>query len=173
MPSTLIPYRPIRAAIFSHLEDADGAIEQLLLAGFTKDHLSVVCSERAVQEHFRGLHHEGPAGGHTASAVFAGSAIGALGGLTAIALGAVTGGAVLLAAGGLALATGGAVGGLIGAMMTRGFEKEIANYYDQAVARGKILVAAEALDNDPEGSLLKAERVFANAQALQVPLPEG
>jgi len=41
------------------------------------------------------------------------------------------------------------------------------------VTRGKILVVAEALENDREGSLLTAERIFAQAQALQLPLPEG
>ena len=84
-----------------------------------------------------------------------------------------TGGVGLLAAGGASAWAGGIVGGLIGAMMTRGIEDELANYYDQAVVRGKILVAAE--DRSERGSerLAAAERVLAEAGAEPVSLPAG
>ena len=104
----------------------------------------MICSEDWKAAHFREYHHEDPSGSHTTAAVAVGSAIGAvLGGLTAVIGTVATGGIGLLAAGGASAWAGGIVGGLIGAMMTRGVEKELADYYDQAVVRGKILVAAE------------------------------
>ncbi|MBL8828023.1 MAG: hypothetical protein JNM18_13680 [Planctomycetaceae bacterium] len=85
----------------------------------------------------------------------------------------LTGGASLLVTGGLALWAGGVVGGLVGAMMTRGVEKEVADYYDQALTEHKILVAAEVHGEHAEESLVKAERAFAAAGAQPVELPEG
>ena len=35
-------------------------------------------------------------------------------------------------------------GGLIGAMTTRGLESELADFFDQAVVKGKVLVAGTA-----------------------------
>ena len=68
---------------------------------------------------------------------------------------------------------GGVVGGLAGAMMTRGVEKELANYYDQAVQDGKMLVAAEAKDREDTAGLAKASQILADAGAEPVPLREG
>ena len=58
-------------------------------------------------------------------------------------------------------------------MMTRGVEKELADYYDQAVVRGKILVAAE--DRNPAGRarLAEAARVLEEAGAEPLPLRES
>jgi hypothetical protein len=176
MSSKSVSERPVRVGIFDTLPDADRAVDGLLQAGFTKEQLSVVCSDEAVRRHFQSLHHQDPAGSHTPAAAATGAAIGAaLGGLAAIGFGVAVavGGGVLLAAGGLALTAGGVVGSLVGAMMTRGIEKEAANYYDQAVTEGRILVAVEAHGSDVEGSLAKAETILAGAGARPLPLPEG
>jgi hypothetical protein len=166
--------RPFRVGVFASLADADRAVAGLLDAGFTKDQITVLCSDKAREAHFRSFEHEQPAGSHTAAAAATGGAIGAaLGGLTAIAGAAATGGVALLAAGGLAAWTGGVVGGLVGAMMTRGVERELADYYDQAVLKGRILVAAEAAGDEEKGSLAEAERVLREAGAEPVSLPEG
>jgi hypothetical protein len=58
-------------------------------------------------------------------------------------------------------------------MMTRGFEKEIADYYEQAVQKGKILVAVEVHGAGEEQRLAKAERILAEAGSEPVALPEG
>jgi hypothetical protein len=63
-------------------------------------------------------------------------------------------------------------------MMTRGVEKELANYYQQAVVQGEILVAAEAPqagggDLGPQPSLEAAARILSNAGAKPLELPEG
>jgi len=78
-----------------------------------------------------------------------------------------------LVAGAIVTWTGGVAGSLIGAMMSRGFERELANFYDQAVVAGKIHVAAE--DHGPQQAerLARAEHILANAGAEPLPLPEG
>jgi hypothetical protein len=45
----------------------------------------------------------------------------------------------------LLISGGSALGGFLGTMLTRGDEKEVSNYYDQAVRLGKILVAVDRL----------------------------
>ena len=165
---------PIRVGVFASMQEADAVIADLLSAGFTVDEITVVCSEKAVQRHFQQYEHQDPAGTHTPAAAIAGGAGGvALGGLAALAGAATLGGAGLLVAGGLAMWAGGVVGGLIGAMMTRGVEKELANFYDQAVTEGKILVAAEQEDPRRHAMLAKAAHIFASHGAHPLPLPEA
>lgn len=165
--------RPIRVGIFSSLAEADAVVNELLAAGFTKDTVTVVCSEAAVQRHFAQFEHQDPAGTHTTAAAVTGGIFGAtLGGMAAIA-GVATGGISLLMAGGLAVWTGGVVGGLVGAMMTRGIEKELANFYNQAVTEGKILIAAEQPDPGHHAMLEKADAIFARHGVHPVELPEG
>ena len=53
---------PLRVGIFSTVEAADQAVAGLLAAGFTKDEITVVCSERVHQEHFKAFEHQDPAG---------------------------------------------------------------------------------------------------------------
>jgi hypothetical protein len=101
-----------------------------------------------------------------------GGAIGAaIGGLAVAGASIATGGVALVVAGGLALVTGGVVGGLVGAMINRGFEDELANYYDQAVQNGKILVAVE-VEDEPE-KLAIADRIIVEGGAELLPLREG
>ena len=166
--------RPIRVGIFTTIRAADCAVDKLLQAGFTRDQISVVCSDQAKEAHFREFEHDEPAGSYTPGAVAAGGAIGAaLGGLTVLAGAVTTGGLALLAAGGLAAWTGGVVGGLVGAMMTRGVEHEIADYYDQAVTAGKILVAAEDHSEAQRQSLARAEQILAECGAEPMALRES
>lgn len=166
--------RPIRVGIFDNLREAEDVVRRLVDAGFTREQITVVCSDRAVQRHFEAFHQQDPAGTHTATNALAGSGVGILlGGITAAAFGVATGGVALLAAGGLALGAGGVAGGLIGALATRGIEKEIADYYDQAVQDGKILVAVEAEGEQHLQALADAERILAKGGAQPLPLPQG
>jgi hypothetical protein len=176
MEKTTISARPIRAAVFDTVTEADAVVADLLAAGFTEEQITVICSAEAVQRHFQQFEHQDPAGSKTPAAALAGGACGAaIGALAAVALAsaATLGGVVLLAAGGIALWGGGVVGGLVGAMMTRGVEKELANYYDQAVTAGKILVAVEAEDPPRHALLDRAVKIFAEHGAEPVPLEEG
>lgn len=167
---------PIRVGIFDSIANADEAVAELLAAGFDKKQITVICSEHSVQRHFQEFERQDKAGSHTPAAALTGGACGAgLAAVGAVALASIAtmGGAALLAAGGIALWGGAAVGGLVGAMMTRGFEKELANYYDQAVQDGKILVAAEEENAQRNGQLAKASEVFARLGTEPLPLREG
>jgi hypothetical protein len=166
--------RPVRAAVFATPDAAQTAVRGLLAAGFVQKEITVVCSDETKERYFRAFEHQQQAGAHTPAAAAVGSAIGAtLFGLSAVAAGAASGGVPLAIAGGWALLTGGVAGGFLGAMLTRGFEKEVANYYDQAVAGGKILVAVEAHGEQAQSRLDGAWQILQQAGAEPVPLVEG
>jgi hypothetical protein len=136
--------------------------------------VTVVCSDDAKERYFRAFEHQEPAGTFTPAAATAGGALGALlAGATVVVAAGATGGVALLAAGGVSAWAGGIVGGLVGAMMSRGVEKELANYYNQAIIEGKLLVAAEADGPRSAAQLACAERIFAECGATPIALPEG
>jgi hypothetical protein len=58
-------------------------------------------------------------------------------------------------------------------MMTRGVEKELANFYQQAVVQGQILVAAEDHGPNHVDRLAEAARILSGDGAKPLPLPEG
>jgi hypothetical protein len=144
--------RPIEVGVFDSIDAAGRAVDNLLQAGFTKDQITVVCSDETKERYFRQFEHQKPAGTYDVKAMVTGSALGALlAGVTVIVSAVATGGLAILAAGPLTAAAGGVAGGFIGAMMTRGVEREVADFYQQAVVEGRILVAAEATgDNAPK-----------------------
>jgi hypothetical protein len=163
----------LEVGVFTTVEDARRAVNGLLAAGFPKDKVTVLCSDETKERYFREFEHQEPAGTFTPTASIAGGTIGALlGGATVIVSAVATGSLALWAAGPITAWAGGVAGGLVGAMMTRGVEKELANFYQQAVLEGQILVAAEA--NDARGpSLGDAARILAEAGAKPLALPEG
>jgi len=170
---------PVRVGVFENLDNADRAVHLLHEQGFTKHEINVICPTCAPGrpgDRPNEYEKSEPAGANTKVAATSGGAIGAvLGGLLAIASAAATGGAALLVAGPLfAGAAGGAVaGGLIGAMMTRGVEKEIANFYDQAVKNGKVLVGVECHGEDQAERLALAEKILYEAGSEPIALREG
>jgi hypothetical protein len=164
----------IEAGVFSDIEDARRAVHDLLAAGFSKEQITVVCSDETKERYFREFEHQEPAGTYATTATILGGTIGAaLGGLSVIASAVATGSLALWAAGPITAWAGGVAGGLVGAMMTRGLEKELANFYQQAVMQGHILVAAEDHGPDHRASLERAAAILAKAGAKPVPLPEG
>jgi hypothetical protein len=169
--------RPLRVGVFASVADADRAVANLLAADFTKDEITVVCSNDAVERRYSEFQKQEPAGTYTPATAIGGGAIGAaLGGLAAVAGGLATGGIGLLATAGIAMWAGGVAGGLVGAMMSRGVEKELANYYQQAVLDGDILVAVEAQEgtsDSPARDLARASQILLDAGAKPLKLPEG
>lgn len=166
--------RPLRAGVFATSHQADQVIQHLLSAGFSADEITVICSEDADKRHFSKFQHQQPAGTYTPLAATTGAVIGAaVGGVAAVAGMLTTGGIGVLASAGLATWSGGVVGGLIGAMMTRGVERELANFYDQAVTEGKIVVGVEAKSGDRFTRLNRADKIIADGGAEPMPLPEG
>ncbi len=168
------PAKPIRVGIFNTIAGADCAVTELLRAGFTKDHISVLCSDEAQEKHFQEFEHQQPAGTSTPAAVATGSAIGTvLGGLAAVAGLATTGGLGVLAVGAVSAWAGAAVGGLVAAMMMRGVDRELADFYQQAVVDGKLLVAAEDTGPQADVRLARAARILADCGAEPIKLQES
>ncbi len=169
--------KPIRAAIFTEIAETDTAVKKLLDAGFTTEEITVVCSDDTKERYFREYEHQDQAGRNVPVAAGIGGVVGmTLFGLTAVAAGLVTGGAAFVVAGGTGIWTGTVVGGLVGAMMTRGFEREVADFYDQAVITGDVLVAVEPHGGtvaDNNSRLLQAESIFRAAGARPLPLSQG
>jgi hypothetical protein len=166
---------PIRVGVFDGQPAADRAVKELVEAGFPAGRISVICPTCGDDAFPAGVERTEPAGARTPAAVLTGGAIGALlGGVTASVAFAAAGGVGLLTVGPLLAPAGAVTGGFIGAMTTRGVEPEIADFYDQSLARGRILVAG---DTQPEGEGLpgaaKAEEVFERCGARPVPLRRG
>jgi hypothetical protein len=170
----------MEVGVFATVEDARQAVRGLLDVGFNNDQITVLCSDETKERYFEEFEHQEPAGTHTPTVSIVGGTIGALVGGFAVIVAAIgTGSLALWAAGPITAWAGGVTGGLVGAMMTRGVEKELANFYQQAVVDGHILVAAEAptpagnLTGDRQPTLNAAANVFAKAGAKPLVLPEG
>ncbi|HEY4232087.1 MAG TPA: general stress protein [Lacipirellulaceae bacterium] len=174
--SAAYPAKPhlSEVAVFESVGSAKRAVAGLLAAGFTVGQITVVCSDHKKVALLREFEHQEPAGTHATEAALAGGAIGAVvGSLAVVASAIATGSVALWAAGPIFAWTGGVAGGLVGAMMTRGIEKEMANYYQQAVLDGDILVGAEVAEAGDAGKLAKATQVLAQCGAKPLVLPEG
>ena len=167
--------KPIRAGVFHDVEHAEHAVEQLKQHGFTDEQITVVCSDQAKERHFRAYEHQEPAGFYSLRAVAGGAAIG---GILGIIIGIVT--AVAADAGVFVLSlamfcglAGAVLGGFLGEMMTRGLEKELADFYDQEIQRGDILVAAEDHDQQAAQHLEETEQILEHAGTKPIKLAEG
>ncbi len=135
------------AGLFDTFQLADQAVARLVSLGVSEDRISVVCSERLPDMTADVETIEGKPTERRLPGIVAGGAIGStLGGLSAAAGLLATGGTGLLLVGPLfgAAAAGGMAGGFVGLMMSRGLEPEVADFYDQALERGSILVAVES-----------------------------
>jgi hypothetical protein len=165
---------PVRVGVFRRIAAADRAVAELVEAGFDDGSITVICPTCSdeVLEPYRAP----PSGAHTAEAAAAGGTIGAvLGGLSATVGLVATGGTGLLVAGPLlgAAATGAVTGGFLGAMATRGIEPEIADYYDQALRKGRILVAVDTSKGEAPPAPEVAEKALERAGAEPIALPKG
>jgi len=166
--------RSYEVGVFAAVDEAEDAVRRLLDAGFTTEEITVICSDDNKERYFRAFEHQEPAGTFTTKAVLTGGAIGALlGGIPVLGLAVATGSVVLWVAGPAVASALGVAGGLVGAMSTRGLEKEIANYYQQAVVEGFILVAVEPHQPNHAQRLALAAEIFAEAGTRPFALPEG
>jgi hypothetical protein len=164
--------RSVHVGVFQDIASADGAVQGLVDAGIPKNRITVICPT-CTAEKYHEFKQQDRSGAHAASGAAKGGAIGAvLGGLAAAAGVAASGGAALLVAGPLLAGSGGGAlfGGFVGAMLTRGMEREVADFYDQALEKGQILVAVERGDEVTEDQIMLADRIFVAAGAEQVTL---
>jgi hypothetical protein len=157
--STIQANPPIRMGVFDDTEEASRAIEELRRAGFQRREISVLCSDPAVASHFVEYVDQQPAGARTPRALSRVAVVYAC--LAAIGIGVglfsspSTTLIVLCVLLGIALlATFGAT------MLTRASERELSDYYDQAVVPGKLLLAVDLEDDAPPEKLTAADRVF-------------
>ncbi|MGD9856836.1 MAG: general stress protein [Planctomycetaceae bacterium] len=163
--------KPARAGVFDTVAAAQRAVSALQEAGFTSQEISVLCSDDAKERHFREFEHQEPAGALSNKALnIAGAGIMGLGGATVLTT-VLSEGAAIFAIGAF---SGLAAGGVFTALMaTRGFEKEAADYYDQAVQHGKLMVTVEDYGADADLRLRNAARILEEAGADSFPLSEG
>jgi hypothetical protein len=169
--------KPFRVGVFDTVAAADRAVHRLLDAGFSRDELAVICSDKHKERLFKEEHLKTPqpsGSSSTPEAIPVGAAVGAaIGGLALVATTVATGGLGLLAVGTILVGGGALAGSFTGAMMTRAGEREISLYYAQAVEFGKILVAVEVHGPDSQARLAQAERILQEAGTEPVPLIEG
>jgi hypothetical protein len=152
MPRTIL-------ALYDDLATAQGAITELVSAGFSRENISIVARD-ATGEYSRHMalypaegmdDHVGPIEGSAF-----GAAVGALtGALVALAALVIPGIGPVIAAGPLAAGlagaatgaiAGGATGGIVGGLLNLGVSSDEASYYAEGVRRGGTLVSATVAD---------------------------
>ncbi len=146
-------------ALYDDLAAAQGAVTELVNAGFSRENISIVARD-ATGEYSRHMalypaegtdDHVGPVEGSAF-----GAAVGALmGALVALAALVVPGIGPVIAAGPLAAGlagaatgaiAGGATGGIVGGLLSLGVASDEASYYAEGVRRGGTLVSATVAD---------------------------
>jgi hypothetical protein len=162
--------QPFRVGTFDTVAQAERAVHSLLAAGFTKDQLAVICSDRSKEQFFANLPAPEVAGPHNSALVGAGAIGATVSGALLSATALATGGAALLAAGTVLVLTGGVLTGAFAADHFAGLT--LTDYYDQAVQRGKILVAVKIEGGEPAPRLAEAERILAAAGTDPVALTD-
>lgn len=137
--------------LFDTLTEAQGAVQELVNKGFSRDTISIAANNAAGEYTQSTTSSEEWSG--TATGAATGATIGGIGGLL-VGLGAlaIPGVGPIVAAGPLIAALTGAgigavAGGLIGALTDIGVPEEEAGYYAEGVRRGGTLVTINAEDN--------------------------
>jgi hypothetical protein len=165
----------VHVGVYESIPQADRAVWELVHAGIPKERITVICPT-CTHEKYDGFHQDEPSGAHATAGAATGGAIGALLGGLAAAIGATaSGGMGLFVAGPLLFSsgTGAVLGGFVGAMMTRGMEREVADFYDQALEKGKVLLAVEVGHEVTPGHVAIADRIFAETGAETVTLKKA
>jgi hypothetical protein len=157
MTAPAVLQQSFRAGTFSDLQSADRAVARLLVAGFPKEQITVLCSDEVKESHFRQLGYQHPPDSAAPDGVAAGASVGAtVGGLAAIAVGAATGAVPLVIAGVAGISGGSVMGGFLGSLMNGEAASEVDELYGQELRSGKILVVAEDHSPEAEAKLVKA-----------------
>lgn len=158
--------RNIAAAIFDNCDQAEKAINELRDAGVPESAISVVQMHNEDEHrdrghddgdaHVRDDDHDNKASG-TAKGLTTGAVVGAVAGIGALLIPGVgpfiAGGALAEALGvaGSAAVASGAVGatagGLTGALVDYGIDREHAEYYEKRVREGGVFVAVDTSEN--------------------------
>jgi hypothetical protein len=168
--------RPALVAVFDDRLDAERAVRDLEIAGFTHEQIGfVIRGSDAV----RGGMITDAVGAKDARGAIAGAATGAVVGgiLAAAAAILIPGVGPVMAAGILASFVGGAgagaaVGGILGALTGLGISEEEARHYEKAFHSGKAIVAVTPEDREPEAAdILREHRGYNLRDRSQSPIP--
>ncbi len=159
----------LRVAAFDSVATTRDVIAALRSEGFATDEISVICSEEAKARHFQ-TYAEAPSGerGNQALNVAGVAALG-LGGATVLTTLLTAGGAAIFAIGAFA---GIAAGGTFAALMaSRGLEHKAADFYDQAIQDGRLLVIVDVAGQDAARAEA-AERIMQEHGSKPTPLAD-
>ncbi len=158
------PHERVVCALFKTRDEVHKALDALAPTGLPTEDISVIMNEDVFEEeefseiagvkmHDESVH----------AAKVGGVAGGVLAGLTALA-GMVVGGTALLAAGPIVAAIAG-FGALLGTLIGAGFTEEQAKKIDEAMKRGRIMVAIHTSDHH---TAREAEKILRGHQPEEV-----
>jgi hypothetical protein len=162
---------PVRAAIFDTPEEALGLIRQFQQHGFSWEHVSVICSDEATEKLFpEKLRREHTGANHSQVLNVTATGVIGIGGATAVVEILTSAGIAVMALG--AFAGVAAVTTFTALMVARGFASEATDFYEQAVQEGKILVAVEVDDSEPNATEKRhlAEQLITDSGHRAIPL---
>ena len=131
--------------LFDDQNDAHGAVQDLMAAGYAKDKISLVATDPSGEYQKYGVDSEGNLSSEgAATGLISGGVVGGLLGLL-IGAGAIFAAPAVLVAGPFAgliagAVAGAATGGILGGLIGLGIPKEHAEYYAEGVRRGGTLV---------------------------------
>lgn len=141
--------------LFDDANDAHGAVQDLMAAGYTKDRISLVATDPNGEYQKYAVDAGGNLSGEgAASGLVYGTLTGGLIGLL-IGAGAILVGPAVLVAGPFAgliagAAAGAATGGFLGGLIGMGIPKEHAEYYAEGIRRGGTLVTITVEEGETE-----------------------
>jgi hypothetical protein len=162
----------MRIGVFEDVSAAEHAVAELEAAGFRRDQISVLCSDDEKEKHFRPYESEEPGGSHVPGAAATGSVLGGVvGGLVSAGVSTIAG-MPLIAVGPSFLVGGAVLGGLIGAMQTRGKEGALNDFYEQSLSAGKLLVAVHSEEPVDQQKLARAAYILHSSGAQPMPLED-
>ncbi len=145
-------------------------VEDLRLAGFSNNDVSVLLPDKSGTRDFAHEHHtKAPEGAMAGGAVMGvlGGAVGWLAGIGSLAIPGlgpfIAAGPIMAALGGAA--AGGAIGGLTGALIGLGIPEYEAKRYEGKVKEGNILISVHTEDSDERS---RAKEIFEKDNAQDV-----
>jgi len=149
----------VRAGIFESPDKVEEVLPKLRAAGFGVDQISIFTSDPELQERFRPYLDESVEESENDSKMSTvGKASLGLGGAAAIATMVTSAGTSIFVIGafsGIAV-----LGTFVALMLSRGVKKETADFYEQEIQAGRILVVVGADDNDSDDQLARAEETL-------------
>ena len=142
--------------LFDGQDDAHGAVQDLMAAGYTKDKISLVATDPKGEYQKYAVDAEGNLAGDGAAAGMTSGAI--VGGFLGLLIGA---GAIFFPPAGLLVAgpfagliagaaAGAATGGVLGGLIGLGIPKEHAEYYAEGIRRGGTLVTVTVDESETQ-----------------------